>query len=94
MTVFSDSKYLVDGITKGWARKWQRNGWMRTPDEKAKNADLWARLLSVCARHKASFEWVRGHVGHAENERCDQLAGQALKQDDLPVDTGYVPVST
>jgi len=92
VTVYSDSKYLVDGITKGWARKWKRNGWMRTPDEKAKNADLWARLLDACAKHKVSFEWIRGHVGHPQNERCDQLAGEALKRNDLPVDPGYAPV--
>jgi ribonuclease HI len=90
VTVISDSRYLVDGMTKGWALKWQRNNWMRTPDEKARNADLWARLLAVCARHKVSFEWVRGHVGHLENERCDQLAGEALKAENLPVDSGYI----
>jgi ribonuclease HI len=89
VTVYSDSRYLVDAITKGWARKWQRNGWMRTPLEKARNADLWARLLVACARHKVSFEWVRGHVGHPENERCDQLAGAALKAADLADDPGF-----
>ena len=93
VTLTSDSRYLVDGMTKGWARKWQRNNWMRTPDEKAKNADLWARLLAVCARHKVTFEWVRGHVGHLENERCDQLAGEALKRKDLPADSGYLPTA-
>jgi len=91
VTVVSDSRYLVDAMNKGWARKWQRNNWMRTPDEKAKNADLWARILAVCAQHKVSFEWVRGHVGHLENERCDQLAGTALKRNDLPIDPGYLP---
>jgi len=91
VTLFSDSRYLVDGITKGWARKWKRNGWMRTPEEPARNADLWARLLDLCARHKVTFEWVRGHGGHLENERCDQLAGAALKRADLPADPGYRP---
>ena len=91
VTVTSDSRYLVDAMTKGWARKWQRNHWLRTPEEKARNADLWARLLAVCARHKVTFEWVRGHGGHLENERCDQLAGAALKRADLPVDAGYAP---
>ena len=90
VTVYSDSRYLVDAISKGWARKWQRNGWLRTPMEPAKNADLWARLLAVCARHKVTFEWVRGHVGHPENERCDQLAGEALQRKDLPADPGFV----
>ena len=90
VTVYSDSRYLVDGISKGWARKWQRNGWLRAPMEPAKNADLWARLLAACARHKVTFEWVRGHVGHPENERCDQLAGEALKQKDLPADPGFL----
>ena len=91
VTVYSDSRYLVDAMTKGWARKWQRNHWQRTPEEKAKNADLWARLLAVCARHKVTFEWLRGHVGHLENERCDQLAGEALKRAGLPPDPGYRP---
>ena len=63
----SDSRYLIDAIDKGWARKWQRNNWMRTPEDKAKNADLWARLLRVLGRHQVTFQWVRGHSGHPEN---------------------------
>jgi len=82
----SDSSYVVNGMGKGWARKWRASGWMRTRDEKAKNADLWARLLELCDRRPVRFVWVRGHAGHPENERCDALAtgaaaGPRLKRD-------------
>jgi ribonuclease HI len=91
VTVYSDSRYLIDAIEKGWARKWRRNQWMRTPEEKAKNADLWERLLAVLDRHRVTFQWVKGHAGHPENERCDQLAGAALARKDLPEDPGFKP---
>jgi len=90
VTVTSDSRYMVDGMTKGWAKKWQRNNWMRTPEEGVKNADLWARLLDACSKHKVSWEWVRGHVGHPFNERADRLASEALKRMNLPADPGYI----
>jgi len=87
--LFSDSKYVVDGITKGWAKRWQANGWMRNRDEKAVNADLWEKLLDLCAGHEVEFKWVKGHAGHAENEQCDHLAGKILSRSDLPADTVY-----
>jgi len=77
VVLHSDSSYVVNGISKGWARKWRANGWMRTREEKAKNADLWARLLELCERHQVRFVWVRGHAGNPENERCDALATAA-----------------
>ena len=89
VTVYSDSSYLVNAMSKGWAKKWQRNNWMRDLVEKRKNADLWERLLRICSKHKVTFEWVRGHCGNASNERCDVLAGAALKRNDLPIDEGY-----
>jgi ribonuclease HI len=89
--VFSDSKYVIDGITKGWAKKWQSNNWKRNKNELAKNADLWAALLSVLEKHDVQFCWVKGHSGHEENERCDTLAGIALKGNNLIEDTGYEP---
>ena len=90
VTLYSDSRYLVDAVTKGWAQKWRRNGWMRTPRQPALNPDLWQRLLDSCARHHAvDFRWVRGHSGHPDNERCDRLASAAARQPGLPPDPGY-----
>ncbi|BBO86071.1 ribonuclease HI [Desulfosarcina ovata] len=89
VALFSDSRYVVDGITKGWARKWQRNGWRKSNGDAALNIDLWERLLVLCKRHDVRFVWVRGHAGNPGNERCDQLATQAAAQKDLPVDSGY-----
>jgi len=91
VTLVSDSRYLVDAMTLAWAKRWQANGWWRTKKERAVNADLWARLLALCERHRVAFEWVKGHAGHEQNERCDVLAMQALKQPDLAADAGYEP---
>jgi ribonuclease HI len=85
----SDSRYVVDGMTKGWARRWREHGWQRTAHEKARNHDLWGELLDACAGHAVVFEWVRGHAGDPENERCDQLAVAASLGEDLPPDEGY-----
>ena len=93
VTLYSDSEYLVRAITEGWARRWQANGWKRNRTDHAANPDLWARLLALCTTHEVEFRWVKGHAGHPENERCDQLATAALQQADLPVDEGYVPGS-
>lgn len=70
----SDSKYVVDGMGKGWAKKWRANGWMRNKKDPALNPDLWERLLTQFERHEVELIWVKGHAGHPENERCDQLA--------------------
>jgi ribonuclease HI len=86
----SDSQYLINAITKGWARKWRAKGWYRTDKEKAKNPDLWKRMLLLCERHLVSFKWVKGHAGDVENERCDELATLAM-QGELIEDPGYVP---
>jgi len=85
----SDSKYLVDAMTRGWAERWRANGWWRNKKEKATNIDLWERLLAVCDRHQVEFNWVKGHAGNPENERCDELSTQSLGQRDLPADEGY-----
>ena len=74
VTVITDSKYVVDGIEKGWAKKWRSQGWMRNKSERALNPDLWEKLLSLLERHEVSFQWIKGHAGHPENERCDALA--------------------
>jgi ribonuclease HI len=86
----SDSRYVVNGISKGWARKWRANRWMRTKEEAAENADLWARLLDLCDLHRVRFVWVRGHAGHEENERCDALARRAAGGRGLAEDSAYV----
>lgn len=91
VVLFSDSKYVVDAMEKGWAVKWRANGWMRNKREKAVNPDLWARLLDLCATHDVEFRWVRGHSGVTDNERCDRLAVAAAKGSNLPEDPGYLP---
>lgn len=74
VTLYTDSKYVVDAITKGWALKWKSNNWMRTKTDKAMNPDLWEQLLGLLSQHDVAFVWVKGHAGHKYNERCDQLA--------------------
>ena len=78
--VHSDSEYIVNAINKGWAVKWRANGWKRNKTDKALNPDLWDRLLTLCEEHKTTFIWVRGHNGHTENERCDELARAAIDE--------------
>ncbi len=70
----SDSKYLVDGITKGWARSWKAKNWKKGDGKPALNPELWDRLLTLCDKHYVEFIWVKGHAGHPENEKCDELA--------------------
>lgn len=89
VTVFSDSQYLVHAIEKGWARRWQANGWKRNAKEKAINPDLWEILLNLCEIHQVVFKWLRGHAGESENERCDELAKAASSNSGLPVDENY-----
>lgn len=74
VTLYSDSKYVIDGIQKGWARSWKRNGWRKADKKPALNADLWDRLLSLLDIHRVQFVWIKGHDGHPENERCDAMA--------------------
>ncbi len=74
VTLTSDSKYVIDAITKGWAKSWRKNGWIKSDKKPALNSDLWAKLLELLDIHKVSFVWVKGHAGHPENEICDSLA--------------------
>ena len=76
----SDSKYVIDAITQGWAKRWKANGWKRNKKERAQNVDLWERLLKLLDMHSVEFEWIRGHSGHPENERCDRLAVKESKK--------------
>ena len=70
----SDSKYLCDGMSLGWAKSWRAKNWKKSDGKPALNPDLWERLLSLCDTHEVTFIWVKGHAGHPENERCDELA--------------------
>ena len=70
----TDSKYVSDGIGKGWAVSWQKNGWRKADKKPALNPDLWERLLELLKVHDVTINWVKGHAGHPENERCDELA--------------------
>src|SRR5688572_29877725 len=95
VNVFTDSRYEIDGIEKGWALRWKSKNWFRTRTEKAVNHDLWERLLTlISAQQKVTFNWVKGHAGHLENERCDELAMSALKCNNLPIDIGYQPTQS
>lgn len=88
--LYTDSRYVADTISLGWAKKWRSNGWMRTPTEKASNADLWHRVLELCEQHDVTVQWVKGHAGHPENERCDRLSVAAASGLELLEDTGYL----
>jgi ribonuclease HI len=93
VTLYSDSQYLVNAIEKGWASRWQAGGWMRNKKEKAINPDLWEKLLELCEIHKVRFVWLRGHAGHDENERCDELATAAACGSNLAIDERYEKAS-
>jgi ribonuclease HI len=89
VVLYSDSRYVVDGIVEGWAERWRANEWWRTKKERAENVDLWSRLLALCEEHEVEFRWLKGHAGNPDNERCDALAQQAARRDDLPPDEAY-----
>ncbi len=77
----TDSKYVADALTKGWAKSWQKNGWKKSDKKPALNSDLWEELLALCEVHKVDITWVKGHAGHPFNERCDSLAtGEIAKR--------------
>ena len=77
VTIVTDSRYLQQGITR-WLANWKRRGWVTTQKTPVKNADLWRLLDDVCATHRVVWKWIRGHAGHAQNERVDELAKRAL----------------
>jgi ribonuclease HI len=84
VVVFSDSKYVVDSVEKKWVFQWQKKGF-----KGKKNADLWKRFLLIYQKHNVSFQWVKGHAGHPENEKCDLLAVEASDFKELLIDQGY-----
>lgn len=74
VTLTTDSRYVVDSITKGWVYGWKKKGWVKSDKKPALNIDLWEKLLPLLQKHQVNFVWVKGHAGHPENERCDALA--------------------
>jgi ribonuclease HI len=92
VTLYSDSAYVVDNLREGYAGRWKSYGWRLKPKGKTpvKNADLWDRLLHLCTVHSVRWHRVQGHAGNPENERCDQLAGTAARNNDLDADEGFL----
>lgn len=84
ITVYSDSKYVVDAVEKSWIIGWQKKNF-----HKVKNPDLWKRFLNILKQHHVKFVWVKGHAGHVENERCDRLAVAAAESGNLHIDEAY-----
>ena len=86
--LYSDSKYLVDALNQHWIDSWLKKNWKRGKNENVKNVDLWKRLLQAKEPHRVTFNWVKGHAGHPQNERCDELATTAADGKDLIADEG------
>ncbi len=76
----SDSRYVVDAVEKGWVYGWKKRGWKKSDNSPALNSDLWEKLLPLLSKHEVRFVWIKGHAGHPENERCDELAVQAAEK--------------
>ena len=79
VSLTTDSQYVFNGITKGWAASWKKNGWRKADKKTALNSDLWEERLRLSSIHDVTFHWIKGHAGHPENERCDRLAVAAVK---------------
>ena len=90
VVLYSDSKYLVDSLTLGWAEKWRKKNWRKSDGKEALNRDLWEQLLDLLSIHKTKIVWVKGHNGHEYNERCDALATAAADGPDLAEDSEYI----
>jgi ribonuclease HI len=87
--LFSDSQYLLNTLSKGWIAGWKRKGWINTAREPVKNRDLWEQLDLLVARHKMTYQWVRGHASNPLNNRCDELAVAAALGEKLEIDSAY-----
>jgi ribonuclease HI len=85
----SDSKYLIQAINERWLEGWKRRNWIKSDKQPVKNKDLWQLLIVAIASHKIDWRWVKGHAGHAENERCDELANIAVAGNQLLEDPGF-----
>lgn len=88
--LLSDSEYLVKSISLGWIHRWKARDWMAKPGKPRVNADLWQRLLALCEKHDVNMQWVGGHNGNLENERCDYLAESTVRDPGLPPDPCFV----
>lgn len=89
VTVYSDSKYVVDAIVKEWVYTWEEKGWIKSDKKPVQNIDLWEELLFLIEGHDVHFSWVEGHAGHPENERCDRLAVEASQNSATEIDEEY-----
>jgi ribonuclease HI len=89
VNLYSDSKYVVDAIKKGWLKSWKKNGWKKSNKDKVLNVDLWTRLDELLEKHNVNFIWVKGHADNVENERCDFLAREAASKRVLKIDENY-----
>ena len=86
--LYTDSQYVCHAVEKGWLWGWKKRGWVKSDKKPVKNVDLWKRLLAAKEPHSVTFHWVKGHDGHPQNERCDELATTAADGDSLIVDDG------
>ncbi|MGJ8723347.1 MAG: ribonuclease HI [Roseibacillus sp.] len=89
VAIYSDSKYVVDANNQKWIEGWKKKGWKRGKGEKLANVDLWQELDQLRSKHQVTWHWVKGHAGHAENERCDELATEAADGEGLIEDFGF-----
>lgn len=89
VTLHSDSRYLVDAMTKGWLTGWKKKGWIKSDKKPVLNRDLWERLDRALDGHDITWKWVKGHAGNPLNERCDELVHEAIDAGDLEEDRGY-----
>ena len=87
--LYSDSQYVCNAISRGWLKGWVKNNWIKSDKKPVKNTDLWKKLLPFLKTHEVTMHWLRGHAGHPENERCDELATTAADGEDLLVDEGF-----
>lgn len=90
VTVYSDSKYVVDAMLKGWLEGWKKRGWKKSDKKPVLNQDLWRRLDAAAAAHQPTWRWVKGHAGNPLNERCDELVHEAIDEGKLAIDQGYL----
>lgn len=90
VALYTDSQYVCHAVAKGWLWGWKKKNWIKSDKKPVKNVDLWQCLPALLQRHDVTFHWLRGHAGHAENERCDELARSEAARSDLPEDTGFL----
>ncbi len=89
ITLYTDSSYVVNSVNKGWVYNWKKNNWINSSKKPTPNVDLWEELLPLLDIHKVEFVWVKGHADNVENNRCDFLAREAMKNNDLLDDINY-----